>query len=92
MNKNINFTKHELNLIRIVIYNFLADIKYKDTHHTGNDISDYVRESLKEIEELGNRIDKEIRGWLIQLLFFICINFVIQTHTYMYQFVIQNIL
>ena len=29
MNKNINFTKHELNLIRIVIYNFLADIKYK---------------------------------------------------------------
>ena len=62
MSKNINFTKHELNLIRIVIYNFLADIKYKDIHNMGNDISDYVRESLKEIEELGNRIDKEIRS------------------------------
>lgn len=53
---SIAFTPKELNLIRIIVGYYLRDVKHKDKHSIGDDISDYMRESLGEIENIYNKI------------------------------------
>ena len=55
-NNTIEFTDKELNLIRIIVGEFLKDVRHKDKHNIGDDISDYMRESLTEIEGIYNKI------------------------------------
>lgn len=54
--KTISFTQKELNLIRIIVGEFLKDVKHKDKHNIGDDISDYMRESLQDVENIYNKI------------------------------------
>ena len=55
-NDKIEFTDKELNLIRIIVGEFLKDVKLKDKHNIGDDISDYMRESLQDVENIYNKI------------------------------------
>lgn len=48
----IAFTPKELNLIRIIIGQYLQEVKTKDKC----DISDYMEESLSDIENIYNKI------------------------------------
>ena len=54
--KTISFTQKELNLIRIIVGEFLKDVKHKDKHNIGDDISDYMRESLQDAENIYDKI------------------------------------
>lgn len=54
--KTIAFTPTELNLIRIIVGYYLRDVRHKDKHNIGDDISDYMRESLQDIENIYNKI------------------------------------
>ena len=55
-NNTVEFTDKELNLIKIIVGEFLKDVKHKDKHNTGDDISDYMRESLQDIEGIYNKV------------------------------------
>ena len=55
-NNTVEFTDKELNLIKIIVGEFLKDIKHKDKHSIGDDISDYMRESLQDIENIYSKI------------------------------------
>lgn len=54
--KTISFTQKELNLIRIIVGEFLKDVKHKDKHNIGDDISDYMRGSLQDAENIYDKI------------------------------------
>ena len=54
----IAFTPKELNLIRIIVGEYLKEVKRKDKYNIGDDISDYMRESLEDIENIYNKIEK----------------------------------
>ena len=54
--KTISFTQKELNLIRIIVGEFLKDVKHKDKHNIGDDISDYMMESLQDVENIYDKI------------------------------------
>lgn len=55
-NNTVEFTDKELNLIKIIVGEFLKDVKHKDKNSIGNDISDYMRESLQDVENIYNKI------------------------------------
>lgn len=54
--KSITFTPKELNLIRVIVGEYLKEVKRKDKHNIGDDISDYMRESIYDIENIYNKI------------------------------------
>ena len=56
INNSIEFTNKELNLIKVIVGEFLKDVKHKDKHNIGDDISDYMRESLQDIEGIYNKV------------------------------------
>ena len=55
-NSTVEFTDKELNLIRVIVGEYLKEVKRKDKHNIGDDISDYMRESIYDIENIYNKI------------------------------------
>lgn len=55
-NNTVEFTDKELNLIRVIVGEYLKEVKRKDKHNIGDDISDYMRESIYDIENIYNKI------------------------------------
>ena len=53
---NIELNVSEINLLKVIIANFLADINYRKSHEEGEDVSDYIEENIEAIEQIYKKL------------------------------------